>query len=154
MVPPINSTSCFEIASPNPSRHTGGWSRHPLRKLLKELGDVPLGNADAGVLDREPQAGCGALQRLTRHRQPHLPAVRKLDRVAHQVGQHLTDAARIANDPTGGIRGVLDDEDETFGLGLDPEQGPHLGDGCVDIEGERFDEDFAGFDLWRSPGYR
>src|SRR5262249_14056300 len=88
--------------------------------LLERLEHAPLfvpGNADAGIGDGEFQDNGVVLPLPGADADDDLAGVRKLDRVAHQIDNHLPQPAGVANQMIGNIRLDVAGNLQAFGVG-------------------------------------
>jgi hypothetical protein len=121
-----------------PSACENAWNRRA---------DCSGTHADAGVGHIEVHLHPLAHALLHPHSDRHLPALGELDRVVHQVGEHLAQAQRIADQVGGHLRRGLEEELEALVGGLlRDERGDALQD-VVEAEVDRLDLQLAGLDL-------
>jgi len=80
-------------------------------------------DADPGIGDGETQSGRALrfLFRFRRHRHDHFPLLGELDRVADQIGQHLSQPSRIAYEHFRDVRDGLISQLQPLAMGLDSE---------------------------------
>ena len=107
------------------------------------------GDADAGVADLEAQArplrprpcvGEGGAQH-------HLALLRELHRVAHEVAQHLAQAARVAPQEAGDVGVDETGQLQPLGVGLLLRGVHHLANGPPQVELDALQLEAAGLDL-------
>ena len=77
----------------------------------------------------------------------HFSALGKLDCVADQIDDHLTQTRRIANDANRHIRPHIGNQLQPFLVGTDRENPNRLEDDVVNRKGQRLERHLAGFDL-------
>lgn len=118
-----------------------------LGELAEDVLELAFRDADPGVLDREPEPRFPAALVLALHIEQHMAFLGELDRIAHEIGENLADAARIADDVPGGIRRIPHDEIELFILRHDGFQLDYLFDGHLQVEGDRLDGQLARFNF-------
>ncbi len=70
-----------------------------LIEFTKDMANLIGGDADAGILDRNMQLGIALIIRMhAHHPDHHMAAFGEFDGIAHQIGHHLTDTARVTNE--------------------------------------------------------
>ena len=115
----------------------------------KPFDDV-RGHADSGVADRDAQAD--RIRRRRRLRiavdaQQHFPGFGELDRVAEQIGQHLAQAAGVADQRGGYFGRDLVGEFHPLLVGARSEQLGDILDQRRELEFLRLQLELSGFDL-------
>ena len=105
------------------------------------------GNADAGVAHRKMHRGSIAMAGALRDAQRDFAIFGELDGVADQVGQDLTDAAGVAQRMGRHFRQDFADQFDVFLVGAQRHRFQGFRDEAVQVEGNVFDEQFAGLDL-------
>ena len=116
-----------------------------LGEALKNTLELVGRNADARVGDRKAQCTGRGQVRLDPER--HLAALRKLDRVAQQIHQHLAQTRRVAGHPGRHIRMDERHQFELLGIGADGHQFRRLIHEVLKVEGRRFQLQIARFDF-------
>ena len=124
---------------PGPTKLARG-RRVSLGEFLEDVLELVFGDTDAGVFhcESEPHLAFGLFFGL--HVDQDMPLAGKLDGVVGQVGQHLADPSRIADDAARGARGIANDQGEAFLLGPHRQQVHHFIDGDPQVKGDRFHE--------------
>ncbi len=118
--------------------------------LAERLEDRRLlvgGHADAGIGHRKMQERALAAAHVLVDFDQDVPAVGELDRVAHQVAEHLSQANRIADDAFGHVRVDVSHQLEPFLVRLDGQRLEQIGDDIADREGHGLELELARFDL-------
>src|SRR5262249_12689648 len=106
-----------------------------------------LGDADAGIGDRESQHDVTGGERLGADVHDGFARGGKLDGVAHQVDNDLPEAARVAEQVIGNIRPNVTGDFQAFGVASKC-QGLHaIAEIVTQGEGDFFQVELSGFDL-------
>ena len=128
--------------------------RHRIVGLGEGLEEIFLGtfgNADAGIFDCAAQANAHSVgwRRLRRLFEPHhhLPRLGELDRVRHQVAEHLPEAMRVAAHRRRHRRVHQHQQLETLELGALGKQQHHFFDRPRRRERKLLELELAGLDL-------
>ncbi len=113
--------------------------------MLEDRAELVLRDADPGILHREADQSRLAGRRLDADR--HGAFGRELERIVHEIGEHLSEPDRIRPDHRLGRQGDLRREIEALAIRPVREQPQDAFDRLADVEIERFDLQLAGLDL-------
>ncbi|MNZ61527.1 hypothetical protein D3C78_796260 [compost metagenome] len=114
---------------------------------LEQPAHVGVAQADAGVLDADAQLRVLVVFVLDHGAHGDAAFVGELDGIAHQVGQHLLQALRVADQVQRGVSVDQADQLQVLLVGGRGEDGQGVLDQLAQVERDVLEDQFAGLDL-------
>ena len=118
-----------------------------LAESLEQAGKFLGFHANPGIAHRKFQGQAVVMVLDHFNLDHHFAGLGELDRVAHQVEQHLAQAARVADDPARHIRRGVEDQLQAFFLCAQRDQVGQAVQNVIQVEVNRLDLQLAGFNL-------